>query len=174
MLCFLPLTFLAIALNCLKEGRELLTSHHQRFRQTDSNPEVMQCNTSSKVSKTRMLTSASAKSSVGLREQFQLSTPLFLYMDKLTLPMTLCSFWENIYALKLFSLNSCMANHIFKRKYASIIFMGSFIRAWQTFLTKQKTQTEGLLINATSTTLLTGIWIMLLFKREKQRCHFEV
>jgi len=67
-----------------------------------------------------------------------------------------------------------MANHIFKRKYASIIFMGSFIRAWQTFLTKQKTQTEGLLINATSTTLLTGIWIMLLFKREKQRCHFEV
>jgi len=39
-----------------------------------------------------------------------------------------------------------MDNHFFKRKYTSIIFMGSFIKAWQTFLTKQKTQTEGLLM----------------------------
>lgn len=31
-----------------------------------------------------------------------------------------------------------MDNHFFKRKYTSIIFTGSFVRAWQTFLTKQK------------------------------------
>lgn len=55
----LLIMFLAITLMSLKAGWELLTSLHQRFRQTDSNPEVILCNTFPEVPQTRTLACAS-------------------------------------------------------------------------------------------------------------------
>lgn len=51
--------FLAITLISLKAGWELLTSLHQKFRQTDSNPEVILCNTFEEVPQTQALPRAS-------------------------------------------------------------------------------------------------------------------
>jgi len=51
--------FLTITLLSLKAGWELLKSLHQRFRQADSNPEVILCNTLGKVPRTPVLPCAS-------------------------------------------------------------------------------------------------------------------